>query len=112
MSSTTIPAIGDTFTYDVIVSSASRPQDHSWPGNYGVAGEHKRGWFKDADGKAYVTHGCDLDRKRACPECFDQWETRTSTVVGVQHWMDNSIEVALADGVTRTVVAPHGDACF
>jgi len=108
----TIPAVGDTFEYKVIVSRATRSRDHSWPGHAGVVGDHKRGWFKDANGKAYVTHGCDLDRKQACTECFDQWETRTSTVVDVQHWMDNSVEVVLADGTRRTVVAPHGDACF
>jgi hypothetical protein len=112
MSTITIPAIGDSFAYEVIVSHASLPQDHSWPGNHGVVGEHKRGWFKDANGKSYVAHGCDLDRKRACAECFDQWQTRTSTVVSVQHYMDNSIEVVLADGTRRTVVAPNGDACF
>lgn len=106
------PRVGDEFTYDVIVSRATRPQDHSWPGTHGVVGEHKRGWFKDENGKPYVTHGCDLDRKRACPECFDQRERRTSTVVRVDHWMDNSIEVVLADGARRQVVAPHGDACF
>lgn len=49
---------------------------------------------------------------RACTECFDQYEPRTSTVVKIVPWMDNSVEIVLADGHWHEIVAPHGDACF
>lgn len=108
----TIPAVGDTYSYRVAITRATRTRDQEWPGNHGTVGEHRRGWFKDNTGKPYVALGCDLDNKGACPECFDQYETRTSAVAKVQHWMDNSVEVTLADGTTHMAVWPHGDACY
>lgn len=110
MSSTTIPATGDTFTYDVIVSN--REWGYGGTSGFTPAGHRTTRNIKTETGHIRHTRECDPEGKRACPKCFDQWETRTSTVVGVQHWMDNSIEVTLADGTRRTVVAPHGDVCF
>ncbi|UDL15194.1 hypothetical protein SEA_PONS_34 [Gordonia phage Pons] len=100
MSNTHIPAIGDDFSYEVIVSHADY-------------------WFKQGREAGHRSLGLNKGREcspglrnRTCTKCFDQWETRTAKVVDVQMFMDNSTEVVLDNGVRRTVVAPHGDACF
>lgn len=108
----TYPAVGDEFTYSVIVSRKKNDTFSPWA----PEGHRSLGtvWVDTPEGrkiKGYARE-CDPQAERSCPDCYDQWEQRTSTVVRVQYWMDNSIDVVLADGETRTVVAPHGDACF
>lgn len=108
-----IPAVGDEFSYSVIVSEKKyghngmtwRPEGHRELGRVMVdtpEGRKIKGWARE----------CDPTADRVCPDCFDQWETRTSTVVEVRYWMDNSVDVILANGEFRTVVVPHGDVCF
>lgn len=100
MSTTTFPAVGESFDYQVIVSKADY-----WFAQGRESGHRSLGFQKGRE--------CSPGRSnRSCPKCFDQWETRTSTVTAVVAYMDNSTEVHLADGTRRTVVAPHGDACF
>lgn len=113
MSVSTLPAVGDEFTYGVIVSAASK----NWLQDcWAPEGHRELGylWVDTPRGRKIkgFARQCDPNADRVCPVCFDQWETRTSTVVEVRHWMDNSIEVILEDGARRQVVAPHGDACF
>ena len=110
MSTATIPAIGDTYTYDVIVSE--REWGYGGTSGFSPAGHRDTGYIKTETGHLRFTRECDPKGERACPKCFDQWKKRTSTVVSVQHYMDNSTEVVLADGTRHTAVAPHGDACF
>lgn len=101
MSATTIPAIGDKFEYSVLASKADWRYKHSItePGHQFIGG-------------TLGGRECDPEGTYSCPMCYDQWEKRTSTVVSVDHYMDNSIEVTLADGARREVVAPHGDRCY
>lgn len=99
---TTIPAVGDEITYTQLSNYHPNP-----PCRYAYyAGQP----IPFADGATYVkrVNGC------ACPDGAHQYrtETRTSTVAEVIYWMDNSIELVLADGHREQVVAPHGDACF
>lgn len=47
-----------------------------------------------------------------CGTCNGVTTHHTSTVESVIPYMDNSIEVKLADGHTHMLVAPHGDVCF
>lgn len=47
-----------------------------------------------------------------CGTCNGVTTHHTSTVESVISYMDNSIEVKLADGHTHMLVAPHGDVCF
>lgn len=103
MSDTTIPAIGDEFEYSVLVSECEFWYEQ------GREDGHRHLGFKPGVG---LIRECDPDNTRSCPKCFDQWEVRTSTVTDLAYYMDNSIEVRLADGARRTIVAPHGDACY
>lgn len=109
----TVPAVGDEFSYSVLVSEASfwhqrgNESGHKklgpvWTAPAGSPDRKLRGWARE----------CDPHAERTCTLCFDQWETRTSRVVSVDYYMDNSVEVTLEDGARRTVIAPHGDACF
>ena len=103
MSATTIPAIGDKFEYSVLVSKADY-----WH-RLGREDGHRSLGFKPGVG---FPRECDPDGTYSCPMCYDQWGKRTSTVVSVDHYMDNSIEVRLADGTRREVTPPSGDACY
>lgn len=47
-----------------------------------------------------------------CGTCNGTTTKHTSTVKRVQNYMDNSVEVKLADGHNHMLVAPHGDVCF
>lgn len=47
-----------------------------------------------------------------CGTCNGTTTKHTSTVKRVQNYMDNSVEVVLADGHNHMLIAPHGDACF
>lgn len=107
-----IPAVGDEFSYSVIVSRGQRSAGSSWaPEGHRELGRIMVDTPQGRKIKGYARE-CDPQADRSCPVCYDQWETRTSTVVKVQYWMDNSIEVVLADGARRQVEAPHGDVCF
>ena len=110
MTTTTLPAVGDTFEYDVIVSK--REWGYGGMSAFSPAGHRATAAIPTETGHLRPTRQCDPKGKRVCPKCFDQWEKRTSTVASVTFYMDNSIEVVLEDGTRRNVVAPHGDACF
>ncbi|WNM68739.1 hypothetical protein SEA_SOOS_9 [Gordonia phage Soos] len=112
MSTSTIPAVGDSFDYQVIASTAEFWHSKgNQPGHRGTGPVFVIKPNGDRKIKGYGRE-CDPNADRTCALCFDQWETRTSTVTSVASFMDNSIEVYLADGTRRMVVAPHGDACF
>lgn len=102
MSTTTTTAltIGSEYSYSTIVS-------------------HADFWFAKGSEKGHRSLGFRKGREcspgngnRSCTKCYDQWEDHTSTIVAIQHYMDNSVEVTLADGTTHTAVMPHGDVCF
>lgn len=103
MSANTIPTVGELHEYSVIVSKADF-------------------WHRRGDEKGHMFLGfkpgvgfpreCDPDNTRSCHLCYDQWEVRTSPVVSVVPYMDNSIEVRLEDGTRHNVVQPHGDVCY
>lgn len=96
----TIPAIGDEYTYEVIVSHADY-----WFAKGREAGHKILGFQKGRE--------CSPGRgNRSCPKCYDQWEERTSRIVDVQRFMDNSTELVLEDGKRVMYVQPHGDVCF
>ncbi len=107
MNTTTIPAVGDTFTYATIVTKADY-----WYSQGKEAGHRRNGHIKTDTGDMRFTRECDPRGERACPKCFNQWQIRTSTVTDVRYFADNSSEVTLADGTRRTVDGPSGDVCF
>lgn len=95
-----LPAIGDVWTYQVIVSEADY-----WHKKGNEPGHRYLGFQKGRE--------CSPGAKnQSCPLCFDQWETRTAKIVDVQRFMDNSVEIVLDNGTRRMVVDPYGDACF
>lgn len=47
-----------------------------------------------------------------CGTCNGVTTHHTSTVESVISYMDNSVEVKLADGHNHMLVVPHGDVCF
>lgn len=106
MSATTIPTIGDTYEYTHLTSRADhwyatgRADGH----RYLNTGQPKRGLLHPRE--------CDPHSTGKCAKCYDQWEDRESAVTNVVRYMDNSIEVHLADGTRHEVVSPHGDACY
>ncbi|AMS02737.1 hypothetical protein BJD55_gp029 [Gordonia phage Yvonnetastic] len=92
--------IGDTYTYSRLTSKADY-----WARQFpGPVGHRDLGFLKGRE--------CSPNNDRSCTLCYDQWERHTSTVVDIQHYMDNSVEVILKDGTRHTAVAPHGDACY
>lgn len=102
MSTTTTATltVGTEYSYSVTTSHAD-----FWFAQGREAGHRSLGYLKGRE--------CSPGKNnRSCPKCYDQRETRSSEIVAVQHYMDNSTEVTLADGTTHLAVAPSGDICF
>ena len=72
MSTTTLPAIGDSFTYSALVSRAKNSGTSAWA----PAGHREKGrvWVDTPDGRKIKgwARECDLNADRTCPDCYDR----------------------------------------